>query len=61
MEERTITKAEFDAAVNKVTEDQASDPKLEGMAKFVALLTGRVFADKIKEILFPEEQENKEV
>lgn len=58
MDERRISKIEFDSAVHQVTEKMISDPKLEGMAKLMVPLTGSMFADEMKKILFPEE--NKE-
>lgn len=61
MEERTITKAEFEAAEKRVMEDQIKNPDIDGMGKLVIPLTGRIFSDSMKKILFPEETENEEV
>ena len=58
MDERRISKEEFETAAKQVMEQMVADPKLEGMAKLMVPLTGRMFADDMKKILFPEE--NKE-
>lgn len=52
-----INKAKFDAAMKKVVEDMADDPRLEGMSKMLMPLTGMTFAAKMAEILFPENKE----
>lgn len=57
MEERKIAKAEFEAAEKKVMEDLIKDPNIEGMAKVLIPMTGRIFSDEMKKILFPEETE----
>lgn len=57
MEERKITKAEFEAVEKKAMEDQIKNPEIEGMAKVFIPMTGRIFSDEMKKILFPEETE----
>ena len=52
-----INKAEFDAAMKKVAEDMANDPRLEGMSKMLMPLTGMTFASKMADILFTENKE----
>lgn len=52
-----INKAKFDAAMKKVVEDIANDPRLEGMSKMLMPLTGMTFACKMADILFPENKE----
>lgn len=56
MEEKKITKAEFDKAVAAVTEKMANNDKLEGMSKFIVTLTGTMFAREMRDILFPEDE-----
>jgi len=56
MNEKTITKAEFDKAFAAVTEKMVNDDKLEGMAKFLVPMTGTMFAKEMREILFPEDE-----
>lgn len=56
MNEKTITKAEFDMAIAAVTEKMVNDDRLEGMAKFLAPMTGTLFAKEMREILFPEDE-----
>ena len=58
MDERRISELEFDGAMQQVTKEMVEDPKLEGIAKLMIPLTGSMFADKMKKILFP--KENKE-
>ena len=55
MDERRITEAEFDAAVKQVMEELISNPKIEGMAKLMIPMTGHMFTDDMKKILFPKE------
>ena len=55
--EKRITKAEFDDAVAKAATELAYEPKLEGMAKLVAPITGMLFAHKMSDILFGENNE----
>ncbi len=52
-----INKANFDAAMKKVAEDMANDPRLEGMSKMLMPLTGMTFAAKMADILFAENKE----
>lgn len=52
-----INKAEFEAAAEKVMDDMIKNPKLEGMAKLLIPMTGHMFADEMKKILFPENKE----
>lgn len=57
MEEKRITKEEFDAAVKKAIEKVTNERGLEGMAAFIVPLTGATFAREMRDILFPEESE----
>lgn len=50
MEEKKISKVEFDEAVKQV-----NDPDIEGMGKLLIPMTGVLFATKVKEILFGKE------
>lgn len=56
MNEKAITKAEFDKAVVAATEKMVNDDKLEGMAKFLVPMTGTMFAKEIRDILFAENE-----
>lgn len=56
MEEKRITKAEFDAAVVATTDKMANDEHPEGMSKFLVPLTGTMFAKEMRDILFPEDE-----
>lgn len=56
MEEKKITKAEFDAAMVATTDKMANDERLEGMSKFMVPLTGTMFAREMRDILFPEDE-----
>ena len=51
-EEKRISREEFDEAVKTVTDDFLKDKDHDGMAKMMVLLTGMMFAGKVKEILF---------
>lgn len=48
MVERTITKAEFEAAEKRVMEDQIKDANIAGMTKVLIPMTGRIFSDTMK-------------
>ena len=56
MDERCISKAEFNEAMKKVMDDMMNDPDLDGMAKLLVPMTGVSFATKMEKILFPEEK-----
>ena len=56
MEEKRITKAEFDAAVVATTDKMVNDERLEGMSKFIVPLTGTMFAKEMRDILFPDDE-----
>ena len=58
MDERRISEAEFDAAVDQIMKKMIDEPKLEGMARLLVSMTGHMFTSEMKEILFP--KENKE-
>lgn len=55
-----VTEEEFDAAVKQVVHDQVNSPKLNGMGKLLIPLTGAIFTNDVKKILFGETEENKE-
>ena len=55
-----VTGGEFDAAVKQVLHNQVSDPKLDGTGKLLIPLTGAIFTNEVKKILFGETEENKE-
>ena len=59
MEEKRISKAEFEAAVEQVMGDIIENPELDdgGMAKLIIPLIGMTFASQMKEILFSEDKE----
>lgn len=57
---KKVTVEEFDAAVKQVVHDQVSSPNLDGMGKLLIPLTGAIFANDVKKILFGETEENKE-
>ena len=59
-QKKMVTVEEFDAAVKQIIHDQVSDPKLDGMKKFLIPLAGAIFAIDVKKILFGETEENKE-
>lgn len=54
MEEKRITKKEFDDAVVKAIDAVFDEKRLEGESRFMVSLSGMVFAKKIEEILFGE-------
>lgn len=56
MEEKKITKDEFDKAVAAVSEKMVNNDKLEGMARFLVPMTGTMFAKDMRDILFPEDE-----
>lgn len=55
MSEKKIILQEFDKAVEQVMDEMMNDEKITGMTKFLIPLTGVVFADHMKKILFGEE------
>lgn len=55
MEEKKISKVEFDEAVKQAIHEQVNDPGIEGMGKLLIPMTGVLFATKVKEILFGKE------
>lgn len=55
MEEKKISKIEFDEAVKQAIHEQVNDPNIEGMGKLFIPMTGMLFATKVKEILFGKE------
>ncbi len=56
MEEKTITKEEFDEAVKRVAKNQLDDPKLKnadsGISLVIMSLTGIAFANDLRRELF---------
>ena len=58
MDEKRISKAEFDAAVNQVMNNLLEDPRLEGELKLMIPLTGMTFAGEMGKILFSEDKES---
>lgn len=59
MEEKRITREEFDDAIKKTMESMMEDENIEGMAKMMIPLTGMIFAKKMEDILFGENKEEK--
>ena len=59
-QKKMVTVEEFDAAVKQVIHNQVSDPKLDGTGKLLIPLTGAIFTNEVKKILFGETEENKE-
>ena len=59
MEEKRITREEFDNAVIEVIVDMVNEEVLEGTAKLIVPMTGSMFASKMRRILFGENQEEK--
>ena len=55
MEEKRITKTEFDAALTAVIEKLENDERLDEFATFLVPLIGSMFALEMRDILFPEE------
>lgn len=55
MEEKKISKVEFDKAVKQVIHEQVNDPNIEGMGKLLIPMMGMLFVTKVKEILFGKE------
>jgi hypothetical protein len=55
MEEKKISKVEFDEAVKQAIREQVNDPDIEGMGKLLIPMMGMLFASKVKEILFGKE------
>nr|DAP09268.1 MAG TPA: hypothetical protein [Caudoviricetes sp.] len=60
MDEKKITKAEYDKAVMEVMKREINDPNLEGMGKLLIPMVGMIFAKKIAAVLFGGDVENKE-
>lgn len=60
MDEKKITKAEYDKAVMEVMKCEINDPKLEGLGKLLIPMVGMIFAKKIATVLFGTDDENKE-
>lgn len=60
MNEKKITKAEYDKAVMEVMKHEINDPNLEGMGKLLIPMVGMIFAKKISAVLFGGDVENKE-
>ena len=56
LEEKKITRDEFNAAVTAASDYIVNDPEVEGMAKFMVPITGMMFAAKMEEILFGKEE-----
>lgn len=55
MEEKKITREDFDQAVKATISEMVEDPGLEGMGKLLIPMTGAMFASKVKEKLFGKE------
>jgi hypothetical protein len=51
-EEKRVTREEFRMAVSAAVDKLVSDPKVEGMAKFLIPTIGITFACQMEEILF---------
>lgn len=60
MDEKKITKAEYDKAVMEVMKREINDPNLEGMGKLLIPMVGMIFVKKIAAVLFGGDVENKE-
>lgn len=58
MDEKTITKKEFDDAVVKAAANISDDETLSAKSRMLFSLIGMVFAVKMSEILFSEEKED---
>lgn len=56
MDEKKITKAEFDEAAKKAVDKVVKRPELEGMAAFIVPMTGMMFASEMRDILFPDDE-----
>lgn len=54
MEEKKITKEQYDKAVKAVMEREIMDDHLDGMGKFLIPMVGMIFAGKIADVLFGE-------
>lgn len=59
MEEKRITKEQFDKAVEDAMKAFMNEEKLEGTAQIMVPLTGAMFAGKMREFLFGENKEEK--
>ena len=57
MEDKRITRAEYDEAVKKVMDDEMKDPKLKGEGKILIPMLGLIFAHKIGSRLFDETED----
>jgi hypothetical protein len=57
MDEKRISKEEFDEAVKTVMEEMVKDPDIDGMAKIMLPLSGTLFASKMSNILFKESED----
>lgn len=55
MEEKKITREEFDQAVKATISEMVKDPELEGIGKLLIPMTGAAFASEVKEKLFGKE------
>ena len=55
MEEKKISKVEFDEAVKQAIHEQVKDPNIGGMCNLLIPMMGMLFASKVKEILFGKE------
>lgn len=58
MDEKTITKKEFDDAVVKAAANISDDEMLSAKSSMLFSLIGMTFALEMKEILFSEEKED---
>lgn len=58
MDEKTITKKEFDDAVVKAAASISDDETLSARSKLLLPMLGMFIALKLKEILFSEEKED---
>lgn len=56
MDEKKISKAEYDKAVVTVMSSEMNDPALEGMGKILVPTIGIIFAQKIAAELFGEKE-----
>lgn len=56
MSEKKITAEKFDDAVKQAMEEMVDDPEIEGVAKLIIPLTGMIFAQHVRKILFGEEK-----
>ena len=55
MEEKKITREDFDQAVKATISAMVKDPELEGINKLLIPMTGAAFASKVKKKLFGKE------